>query len=184
MRLARFGYCCEIIDTVTEEEANAASVRRWIGQRSRWLKGYAITWATHMRHPRALLRDLGPAGFLGFQVLFLGGLTSYLAMPLFWLLWIGALGFDLPLWDRIPHWFLAVFGIAMVSGHVVMWATAGIALGASGRARLLPWLVLLGLYWQLGAVAAYWAIAELFYAPFFWNKTAHGDDAADPDVRG
>jgi hypothetical protein len=103
-------------------------------------------------------------------------------MPLFWLLWIGALGFDLPLWDRIPHWFLAVFGIAMVSGHVVMWATAGIALGASGRARLLPWLVLLGLYWQLGAVAAYWAIAELFYAPFFWNKTAHGDDAADPDV--
>jgi hypothetical protein len=24
----------------------------------------------------------------------------------------------------------------------------------------------------------------MFYAPFFRNKTAHGDDAADPDERG
>ena len=46
-------------------------------------------------------RDLGRRGFLGFQVLFLGGMTSYLAMPLFWLLWTGALGLDLPLWDHL-----------------------------------------------------------------------------------
>ena len=59
-------------------------MRPWIRQRSRWLKGYAVTWATHMRRPRELWNDLGPAGFIGFQVLFLGAITSYLALPLFW----------------------------------------------------------------------------------------------------
>ena len=60
MRLARFGYRCEMIPSTTWEEANCR-VRPWIRQRSRWLKGYAVTWATHMRRPRELWRDLGPA---------------------------------------------------------------------------------------------------------------------------
>ena len=32
------------------------------------------------------------------------------------------------------------------------------------------------LYWPLGAVAAWRAIAEVFYAPFYWHKTEHGLD--------
>ncbi len=84
MRLARFGYRCEMVSSTTWEEATIR-VRPWIRQRSRWLKGYAITWATHMRSPLALLRDLGWRGFIGFQVLFLGAITSYLSIPLFWL---------------------------------------------------------------------------------------------------
>ena len=62
MRLARLGYRCEMIATTTLEEANCHGVMRWVGQRSRWLKGYAITWATHMRRPAALWRDLGLEG--------------------------------------------------------------------------------------------------------------------------
>ena len=38
-----------------------------------------MTWLCHMRAPRRLWRDLGPAGFAGFQVLFLGFAT--LCMP-------------------------------------------------------------------------------------------------------
>jgi len=39
MRLARFGYMCGVIDSTTYEEA-PATIRRWLGQRSRWLKGW------------------------------------------------------------------------------------------------------------------------------------------------
>ena len=180
MRLARFGYRCEMIPTTTLEEANAESLGRWVRQRSRWLKGYAITWATHMRRPGVLLRDLGWRGFLGFQVLFLGGMTSYLAMPLFWALWLGVAGFDLPVFAALPGGLMTAFFVSMFVGQAVMLAIATLALVDSGRARMLPWLATLPLYWPLGALAAYRALAEVFYAPFHWHKTEHGHDAGPP----
>lgn len=173
MRLARFGFRCEMIASTTLEEANCRA-RPWIKQRSRWLKGYAITWATHMRDPRALLRDLGLRGFLGFQVLFLGAITSYLSIPLFWVIWTGSIGFDLAFWKTFPSWLLTGFFASMLLGQAVMLTVAVIAARDSGRLRLLPWVLTLPLYWPLGALAAYRAIAELFYAPFYWHKTEHG----------
>jgi hypothetical protein len=55
-----------------------------------------------------------------------------------------------------------------------MLATAVIALKDSGRLRMLPWIAVLPFYWPLGALAAYRAVAEIFYAPFYWSKTEHG----------
>jgi cellulose synthase/poly-beta-1,6-N-acetylglucosamine synthase-like glycosyltransferase len=173
MRLARFGFRCEMIASTTMEEANCRALP-WIKQRSRWLKGYAITWATHMRDPRALLRDLGLRGFLGFQVLFLGAITSYLSIPLFWVIWTGSIGFDLAFWKTFPSWLLTGFFASMLLGQAVMLTVAAIAARDSGRLWLLPWILTLPLYWPLGAIAAYRAIAELFYAPFYWHKTEHG----------
>lgn len=176
MRLARMGYRCEMIATTTLEEANCHGVMRWVGQRSRWLKGYAITWATHMRRPGALRRDLGWRGFAGFQVLFLGGMTSYLALPLFWLLWAADLGLGVPVWQHLPAGLFLAFTASMVLGQAVMLACAAVALRDSGRTRMLPWVLALPFYWPLGALAAYRAVAEVFYAPFYWNKTEHGLD--------
>ena len=174
MRLARFGYRCEMIASTTMEEANCHGAMRWVGQRSRWLKGYAITWASHMRNPARLWRELGWRGFFGFQVLFLGGMTSYLALPLFWLLWLATAGFELPVLDNLPGPLLIAFFVSTALGQIVMVAMAGLALLDSGRARMLPWILTLPFYWPLGALAAYRAIAEVVYAPFHWNKTEHG----------
>ena len=74
VRLCRAGYRTEAIDTVTYEEA-ACRTWPWIKQRSRWLKGYIQTYLVHMRRPFRLLRDLGPANFLHFQIL-IGGIVS------------------------------------------------------------------------------------------------------------
>src|SRR5262249_52456270 len=43
MRLARFGYRSGVIDSTTYEEA-PADIRRWLGQRTRWFKGWMQTW--------------------------------------------------------------------------------------------------------------------------------------------
>lgn len=177
MRLARFGYRCEMIQTTTWEEANFR-VLPWIRQRSRWLKGYAITWASHMRRPGALWRDLGPRGFWGFQVLFLGAITSYLAMPLFWAIWATSVGLGLEFWRSFPAPLMQAFFASMILGQVVMLATAVIAAIDSGRKGLIPWVLALPLYWPLGAIAAYRAVAEAFYAPFYWHKTEHGVEEA------
>ena len=76
LRLARHGYRTELIDTVTEEEANCRALP-WIRQRSRWLKGYMMTWVVHMRDPGLLLaRPRAAWQFLGVQVLFLGTLVA------------------------------------------------------------------------------------------------------------
>ncbi|MHA3916047.1 glycosyltransferase family 2 protein [Halovulum sp. GXIMD14793] len=173
MRLARFGYRTEMVATTTMEEANCHA-RAWIMQRSRWLKGYAVTWATHMRRPMALYRDLGFAGFWGFQVLFLGALTAYLATPVFWLLWTGALGFDLPIWQAIAWPVWTGFFASMLIGQLIMISVALRAVWARPRRHLIPWVFTLGLYWPLGALAAYKAIFEVFYKPFYWHKTHHG----------
>ncbi|WP_330220314.1 glycosyltransferase family 2 protein, partial [Sulfitobacter sp. HI0021] len=66
LRLARRGYVTELIPTTTFEEANCRPWP-WVRQRSRWLKGYLITWAVHMQRPRALLEDLGLRRFIGVQ---------------------------------------------------------------------------------------------------------------------
>ena len=57
LRLARAGKRAVVFDSLTEEEATG-SMRIWIGQRSRWIKGFMLTWAVHMarrrhQHPAA-----------------------------------------------------------------------------------------------------------------------------------
>ena len=90
MRLARFGYRCEMIASTTWEEANCRALAVDQASARAGSRAMRVTWATHMRRPRELWRDLGPRGFLGFQVLFLGAITSYLSLPLFWAIWTGA----------------------------------------------------------------------------------------------
>ncbi len=178
MRLARFGYRCEIVETTTMEEANNRPVQ-WVRQRSRWLKGFAMTWATHMRQPRRLWRELGPAGFAGFQVLLLSGLTSYLAMPLFLALWATFFAFPILPIANIPQPLWLLFIATMISAEVILWAVALIATWGKARRNLIPYILALPFYWILGAFAAYKAIAEVIFAPFYWDKTSHGHSDED-----
>jgi glycosyltransferase XagB len=175
MRLARFGYRCEMIPTTTLEEANCAGALAWIGQRSRWNKGYAITWASHMRRPLRLRRELGWMGFLGFQVLFLGSLTASAAIPFYWLTALGWLGLGLPVWSHVPPllaWALLASGF---TGSVLMIVAANVGLRdrASGG-RWFATIASLPVYWLLAAAAVYRALAEIFTDPFHWTKTEHG----------
>jgi len=172
-RLARFGYRCEIVETTTWEEANCVPFG-WIKQRSRWLKGYAMTWASHMRRPARLLREMGLRNFLGFQVMVLGGLSAYLSMPLVWGMWLGWLGgLHTPL-SVLPAPVIQIFFASAIIGQSIMLAVAFLALRHRTRRNLLPYVLTLPFYWPLGALAAYRAVAELIIAPFYWAKTHHG----------
>ena len=178
LRLARQGYTTELIPTVTYEEANCRAWP-WVKQRSRWLKGYVITYCVHMRRPRALLRDLGLKRFLGVQTMFLGTVSQFAAIPLLWSFWLPTLGLPHPIVQTLGSaviWPLAIFFIVAELLNI----TIGIlAVSAPERRHLRPWVFSLPLYFPLGALACYKALYELVRIPFYWDKTQHGTAQGD-----
>lgn len=173
LRLARAGLRTELIDTTTQEEATR-DLWPWVRQRSRWLKGYAMTYITHMRHPVRLWRDLGPVAFTGVQVMFLASLVQTLTAPVLWSWWLVAAGLPHPLSPVLGLWGLVMVTGLLVLSEAVNITLAGIALHRTGRRRLLPWVLAMNLYYMLTTLAAAKALVELLYRPFFWDKTEHG----------
>lgn len=173
VRLARHGYQTTLIPTVTEEEANGRAWP-WIKQRSRWLKGYAITYAVHMRNPARLWRDLGAWRFFGLQLLFLGTLSQFVLAPVLWTFWLLPFGFGHPLQGLIPAWAFWGFAGLFVISEIVGLAVAALGVRKAGKPWLTPWAVTLQFYFPLAALAAYKGLFELASKPFYWDKTAHG----------
>mgnify|MGYP002633107271 CR=1 FL=1 len=172
-RLARMGYRCEFVPTTTLEEASSTPVM-WIKQRSRWLKGYAMTWITHMQHPVRLWHDLGPRGFFSFQVILLGTVSNFFLAPLVWSLWWVAFGGSLPYYDLIPAIIWKSTAAAFAFSELVLVAVTVYAVSGKQHRHLIPFVPTLLLYWPLGTLAVYKAVYELIRAPFYWDKTKHG----------
>jgi cellulose synthase/poly-beta-1,6-N-acetylglucosamine synthase-like glycosyltransferase len=184
LRLARAGYRTELIDTTTFEEANAA-VLPWVRQRSRWLKGYLITWATAMRRPRALWRDLGAWRFFGLQAQFLTAVLGFFLAPLLWSLAFVPFGMPHPL-DAVlaPEQYLWL-GVLMILSFVLSVAVSVHACAAPHLRHLRKLAPLVEVYYTLGTFAAWLGALELTARPFFWAKTQHGVYGAPPvDTHG
>ncbi|HRO15386.1 MAG TPA: glycosyltransferase, partial [Paracoccus sp. (in: a-proteobacteria)] len=175
-RLARLGYRTEIVDTTTHEEANCRAVP-WVKQRSRWLKGFAMTWGVHMRQPHRLWRDLGPARFAGFHLQMFATVQQFLLAPVLWSFWLLCLG--------LPHPLSAPLSAAgagwIVPAVVALFALSemlniGIGIWSVRRTHrhLVPWVPTLYLYFPLACLAAWKAAYEIAVKPFYWDKTAHG----------
>ena len=187
VRLARRGWRTELIDTTTDEEANCRPLP-WIKQRSRWLKGYAVTWGVHMRDPAALWRELGPKRFLAFQIQFLGTISQYLLAPILWSFWLMAFGLphilSAPLsgiWGG--HAPAALFTLFIASELIGMAMNIWAVRGPKHR-HLWIWVPLMHLYFPLGCLAGWKAIYEVVAKPFYWDKTVHGvfDEADETDI--
>lgn len=174
LRLARLGFSTGMLSSTTWEEA-PIEPRQWLGQRTRWLKGWMQTWLVHMRHPWRLLRDLGAWRWIGVQ-LYLGSLVaSALLAPWFIALlladaiapgWLIARG---GAWAQWLWWIAAGNLIAGYFGAIALTAIAG-----ARRHRLALDALLLPAYWLAISIAAYRALVELFRRPSHWEKTRHG----------
>ena len=128
-----------------------------------------------MRAPLRLWHELGARGFLGLNVLFLGGAATYLAMPLFWLAVAGGLVAGAPPWgETLPGWAMWPLVASLGLGQAVMLGCAALAMIRRGSPGLLVWVPTLPFYWTLGAVAAWKALVEIVWAPYYWDKTRHG----------
>jgi cellulose synthase/poly-beta-1,6-N-acetylglucosamine synthase-like glycosyltransferase len=176
IRMARQGYRCGVLDSLTLEEANSDFVN-WVKQRSRWYKGYLQTFLIHMRHPGLLFTQIGAIGVLEL-VLFVGG-TPLLALlnPLFWLMTV--------LWFLgRPHVIRALFPAPLYYASLVSWVFGNflaayltlLAIRLNNRPQLVKAALLVPIYWVMMGVAAAKAVWQLAASPTFWEKTTHGLD--------
>jgi cellulose synthase/poly-beta-1,6-N-acetylglucosamine synthase-like glycosyltransferase len=178
IRLHKAGFKTAIIDSTTYEEANS-DLYNWIRQRSRWVKGYIQTWLVHMRHPRELIHQLGFKGWLSFQLIIGGTFIGFLLNPIYWTL--------------TSFWAMTQAGLirTLFPGFVYYAAAVGLFIGnftftyvnVAGSMRrgyydLVKYALLSPLYWALMSIGAWKGFLQLFYRPFYWEKTVHGLDLA------
>jgi glycosyltransferase XagB len=172
IRLARFGYEVSVIDSETLEEA-PASWRVWLGQRTRWIKGWIQTYLVHMRRPLRLWQDLGARRFAGFQVTIGAMILSMLVHPWFYVLAAMHVGGG---WRLVPQsdllWWVCGSNLAVGYGAATLLMTT--TAGRSGVSRRLLSVVWLPVYWLAISFAAYRAVIDLIVRPFYWEKTTHG----------
>lgn len=172
-RLARHGYRTEMISTVTGEEANCR-LWPWVKQRSRWLKGYMTTYLVHMRRPRLLHQQLGPRKFWGFQAHFLTALSQFLLAPFLWTFWLVLFGLPHPIEAHLPREILVALGKLFFAVEVISILIYTSAVSGPFHRHLTPWTPLMHFYTPLGTIAAYKALYEMVFKPFYWDKTQHG----------
>ncbi|MFC4064465.1 glycosyltransferase [Actinoplanes subglobosus] len=174
IRLARSGYRVGVLDSVTLEEANSDFIN-WIKQRSRWYKGYLMTWLVHLRSPRATVRQLGWRGILCLN-LFVGG--TPLAALLNAVLWATTVLWFLdrpPVMEEIfvpPFYYLGV--ICLVFGNATVIYLNVLSARTMDRPDLLGTALLSPGYWAMMSLAGAKAAWQLVFKPSYWEKTTHG----------
>jgi len=176
MRLARFGYRAGVIWSTTYEEA-PARLTAWLRQRTRWFKGWMQTWLVHMREPIRLLRDLGPAGFVGFQLIVGGNALAALVHPLFLGNLIYSIAGGTPMWrdgGLAGAVLAALYGTSILIGYLTSAFLGWLGLRRRGLSGTGWVLVLTPLHWLLLSLAAWRALYQLIFSPYSWEKTEHG----------
>lgn len=173
IRLARHGFRTELLDTTTGEEANCRALP-WVKQRSRWLKGYLVTYLVHLRYPRRLHRELGLWRSIGFHAHFITAASQFLLAPLLWSFWLMLAGLPHPLLGLVPPPLLTTCAVLFFCAEIQNISLGLIATRRRTHRHLWPWVPTLHLYYPLGCLAAYKALYELVAKPFYWDKTQHG----------
>ena len=176
IRLARFGYTTDAVDSTTWEEAPAKPAA-WLMQRTRWMKGWIQTYVVHMRDPLLLFNQLGPRGFLAFQLLIGGTVLAALVHPIFalWLLKDAAFG-DLIAQSNSSIYVAqkSLVFLTLAGGYLASALLALVGLWRRGQLSS-AWIVItIPIYWLLLSAAAWRAVWKLLSAPYQWEKTEHG----------
>jgi cellulose synthase/poly-beta-1,6-N-acetylglucosamine synthase-like glycosyltransferase len=174
IRFYRLGYRAETLTRYTVEDAPTERAI-WVGQRTRWFKGWMQTWLVLMRHPILLARQLGPRGTLMFHVLVTGMLVSALGHPLilFFVL--------MTMWNLVYMAHTTLFQVCLLlmdwfnilAAYAIFLNLGWKPMGPNERSRVCARWRQAPAYWMLMSLAAWKAAIELSRKPFFWNKTPH-----------
>ncbi|ESQ78221.1 glycosyltransferase family 2 protein [Asticcacaulis sp. YBE204] len=173
LRLAQLGYRSEVITSPTLESP-PTTLRTWIPQRTRWIKGYMQTIIVHTRR----LKDVRPAVALALGLgVGLSAMSALCYAPFTALLLANAMlqvlefgPFVLPLQD----WILLIIGTGSA-----LWALK-IGTRRAGAVFTLGDLLHAPVYWGLQSISAAFALYQLITRPFHWDKTDH-EPLAKPD---
>jgi len=172
LRLARKGYRVEMLDSTTYEEANCRT-GNWIRQRSRWIKGHLQTWLVHMRRPEIFVEKTGWHGLLSIQLFLAGNAAGALFNPLLWGAFIFVALFGANAGVEMPAALQVLNLLALTIGNACFILCAVIAPTKRGWLHLCAYGLTAPAYWLLTSLAAYKALWQIIFRPYYWEKTDH-----------
>ena len=171
IRLAYLGYCTRTLPSLTLEES-PITIKAWMMQRTRWIKGYLQTWLVYTRDTKRLKERLGTHGYYGFQFFIGAPALTFLLAPFFWAACVlsltGAFGAALPMWMQL------LCAVSFLGGVLSHWLFAKKAMEIEGWRGMRRAFCLYPFYWLLHSFAAARALWQLVTAPHYWEKTVHG----------
>ncbi len=188
IRASALGYRVGVIDSTTMEEATSRR-KIFVGQRSRWVKGYLQTALVHARQPLQSWRTLGARRLGSFALLIAGTPLTFLGVIPFTVLTLITLvlPWSSPLPD-IPPLVLWLCLVNFLVGNALMVYLNMMGPYKRGEFWLVGWSILNPVYWILHSLASYKALWQLITKPHYWEKTEHGlstyDPASDPHAAG
>lgn len=165
-RLARDGYSSGVIAPPTWEEA-PVTLRAWLDQRTRWIKGHMQTWLVLMRDPVRTAREMGLPAFAAMHLMLTSGLiAAFVHGPLALALIAAAI---------LPYDLLSTADFVLaLCGYCVSIFAALTACALSNSLSHARAALTMPFYWPLSSIAAYRALFALIFRPHHWSKTEHG----------
>ncbi|MFC3302137.1 glycosyltransferase family 2 protein [Parvularcula lutaonensis] len=169
IRLSRCGYRIGTVDSTTYEEATDTA-RRWVKQRSRWLKGYLQTWIVHMRSIIGWREAIVLHFALG--AVFMNAVVN----PLMWCLFLAWIVLRLEIFSPLFEGALGTLCLFLfVAGNAAhIWCLL-VAPLRRGWYELTEAMIGIPYYWFLQSAAGYKALLEFVFAPHYWDKTDHSE---------
>ena len=167
LRLSGMGYHIGHLDSATFEDA-PENWRDWFMQRRRWIKGWIMTAAVHLKKPKNLIAKAGWQNFLLLIYHSLGLVSAILFWPLTLI--------DLPylFFNRSPDWHESLVFLfpLLCSLPVLLWP---LVKASRIRNHPLSWKILVSLpfYFLCMTLAGWAALFDYIKSPHHWNKTPH-----------
>jgi cellulose synthase/poly-beta-1,6-N-acetylglucosamine synthase-like glycosyltransferase len=167
VRLKCENYRTMVLDSYTQEEATA-SVKAWIRQRSRWIKGFIITYLVYRKNKTHMMSKLGLLDLFVFE--FIIG-TSGVVFILYFLTFalLRPFTFELTNPPQIIE-VLSTLNLYSFSGMALIFTA--IAFKDAPKTRFY-WCCCVPLYFTLHFFASLIALWEVYKSPTLWRKTEH-----------
>ncbi|WP_254691784.1 glycosyltransferase family 2 protein [Shinella daejeonensis] len=184
LRLYRHGYRCGTITRPTYEDA-PPDAPAWIGQRTRWFKGWLQTWLVLTRSPARLVREMGLWQALVAQVLIGGLILSAFFHPLvvvYLALVVWLMQRSMENANLLTSLLFAVDLTNILGSYAIFILLGRTAMSPAERAAVGHRWIYTPAYWLLMSYASWRALQELPVKPFFWNKTHHQPSGKDEDL--
>ncbi len=176
MRLNRMGYAVSTLTLPTLEDA-PTRFPVWLGQRTRWYKGWLQTWLVLMRNPTRTMREMRPLPFLVFQLLIGGMLISSLSHPaLLSFIAVSVLSMlqsPTPDSSTFTVVMLVIDMLNIFGSYAVFYVTGSVPMSQREKNSLGRCWLYIPVYWMAISLAAWKAVIELRLKPFYWSKTPH-----------
>ncbi len=128
-----------------------------------------------MRRPLRLLREIGPKGWLSFQLTVGGTFFVFLLNPIYWLLTTAWLLTEAGVIESaFPSFLYYAGGLGFYFGNFVLAYMFAAGTARRGYHDLVKYALFVPVYWLLMSIAAWKGLLQLFFKPFYWEKTQHG----------